>query len=54
MAYPEAIPPLSKAEGKDFLQRMANFKLTDAQKEFWANPDQTKVADEKPKGKRGK
>ena len=49
MAYPEAIPPLSPKEGKDFLQRLGNFKLTKEQQAFWAKPEATKVADPKKK-----
>lgn len=43
MAYPEAIPPLTPQEGKDFLKRLRGFKLSQAQKEFWMDPQATQV-----------
>ena len=47
MAYPEAIPPLSPQEGKDFLKRLRSFKLTKAQEKFWSDPAATQVAPRK-------
>ena len=43
MAYPEAIPPLTPQEGKDFLKRLRAFKLTKEQQKFWSDPAATEV-----------
>ena len=36
MAYPDPIPELSAKEAQQFEQKLKNFQLTEAQKEFYA------------------
>jgi len=36
MAYPEPIPELSAREAREFERKLKNFKLTAAQKKFYA------------------
>ena len=36
MAYPEPVPELSAREAQQFERKLRDFKLTDAQKEFYA------------------
>lgn len=35
MAYPTPIPPLTRNESKEFLDRLHNFRLSKKQAKFW-------------------
>lgn len=35
MAYPHPIPPLTRNESKEFLNRLDSFELTPEQERFW-------------------